>query len=94
VLGPAELFKMQRRITNNLTVSQGQNGQHTLVVQVVYRGHGYGPFKYLNRQTFPVRKSHIFAASEGETVRVEIQGFERKDVPLEQKPTISFRESR
>lgn len=69
-------------------------GSHTVGVEMVYRGHGYGPFKYLNKQTFTVDGSETFNAKKGETVRVEVLGYEREDVPLEQRPAITIKVSR
>jgi hypothetical protein len=68
-------------------------GKHTVAVEIVYRGHGYGPFKYLSKQTFEVRGSHIFTAKEGKTVRIEVLGFERADAALPERPSVSFKEA-
>jgi hypothetical protein len=68
-------------------------GNHTIAVTMVYRGHGYGPFKYLNKQTFTVKGSQTFKAVEGKAIKVDVLGFERKDVPLEQRPAVSFKVS-
>ena len=40
-------------------------GSHSISALAVYRGHGYGVFKYLNKYTFTVRASHTFTAAEG-----------------------------
>ncbi len=69
-------------------------GNHTISVVMVYRGHGYGPFKYLNKQEFTVRGSKTFTTVEGLGVAVDVLGFERKNVPLEQRPTVSFKISK
>jgi hypothetical protein len=68
-------------------------GSHTIGVSLLYRGHGYGPFKYLNKQTFPVQGSFTFDVAAGKTIRVEVLGFERTSGPLEQRPSVSFKES-
>ena len=59
----------------------------------VYRGHGYGVFKYLNKYTFTVRSSHTFTAQEGKATRIEAVGFEKggKTTRLEDRPAIDFK---
>lgn len=69
-------------------------GSHTIAVQMTYRGHGYGPFKYLNKQTFTVKGSQKFTAVEGKTVAVDVLGYERKDVPLVDRPAVNFKVSK
>lgn len=68
-------------------------GNHTISVQINYRGHGYGPFKYLNKQTFTVKGSQTFKAVAGKAISVDVLGYERKDVPLEERPAVSFKVS-
>lgn len=69
-------------------------GRHTLDVTVVYRGHGYGPFKYLNKRTFTARGSRTFTATAGKPIRVEVFAYERRDVPLDQRPAVRFKVKR
>jgi hypothetical protein len=68
-------------------------GSHTISVIAVYRGHGYGVFKYLNKYTFTVRSSHTFTAQEGKATRIEAVGFEKggKTTRLEDRPAIDFK---
>jgi hypothetical protein len=68
-------------------------GSHSISVLAVYRGHGYGVFKYLNKYTFTVRASHTFTAAEGKATRIEAQGLERggRTTPLEKRPAIEFK---
>ena len=40
-------------------------GSHTISVVAVYRGHGYGVFKYLDKYTFTAKSSHTFTVDEG-----------------------------
>jgi hypothetical protein len=70
-------------------------GSHTISVLAIYRGHGYGVFKYLTKYTFTVRSSHTFTAAEGKATRIEVIGFERGGVttPLENRPAIDFKVS-
>lgn len=64
-------------------------GNHLLVVNLTYRGHGFGPFTYLNQYKYTVKSSCSFAADEGKMTRVRVIGFEKgsaattemKDVP-------------
>lgn len=68
-------------------------GSHALSVLAVYRGNGYGVFKYLNKYTFQVRSSHTFNALEGRATKVDASGFEKggATTPLEQRPSIEFK---
>jgi len=68
-------------------------GSHTISVFAIYRGHGYGVFKYLNKYRFRVRSSHTFTASEGKDTRIEVVGFERggSTTPLEKRPAVDFK---
>lgn len=68
-------------------------GSHTISVIAVYRGHGYGVFKYLTKYTFTVRSSHTFTAQEGKATRIEAVGFEKggKTTRLEDRPAIDFK---
>jgi hypothetical protein len=68
-------------------------GSHTISVLAVYKGHGYGVFKYLNKYTFTLRSSHTFTAAEGKNTRVEAIGFERggQTTPLDKRPAMDFK---
>lgn len=70
-------------------------GSHTISVLAVYKGHGYGVFKYLNKYKFTVRSSHTFTASEGKGTSIRAVAFERGGVttPLEKRPAIDFKVS-
>ncbi|MCA9602997.1 MAG: dihydrolipoamide acetyltransferase, partial [Myxococcales bacterium] len=43
-------------------------GEHTLTVNLEYRGHGYGIFSYLKGYRFKVRSNYSFTAPEGRAV--------------------------
>lgn len=68
-------------------------GSHTVSVLAIYKGHGYGVFKYLNKYTFTVRSSHTFTAAEGKSTRIEAVGFEKggPTTPLEKRPALDFK---
>lgn len=70
-------------------------GSHTLSVLALYRGHGYGVFKYLNKYKFTVRSSHTFTVTEGNATRIEAVAFERGGVTteLDQRPAMDFKVS-
>jgi hypothetical protein len=83
--------------TNSFDVLTGPiaPGSHTLSVLAVYRGHGYGVFKYLNKYKFTVRSSHTFTAAEGKLTRVEASAYERggATTPMQDRPAIDFKVS-
>jgi hypothetical protein len=68
-------------------------GSHTISVVAIYRGHGYGVFKYLTKYKFTVRSSHTFTAQEGKATRIEAVAFEKggKTTRLEDRPAIDFK---
>jgi hypothetical protein len=70
-------------------------GSHTLSVMAIYRGHGYGVFKYLRKYKFTVRSSHTFTVDEGRGVSISVVGFEKggSTTPLEERPALDFQVS-
>lgn len=69
-------------------------GEHTLTVNLEYRGHGYGIFSYLKGYRFKVRSSHTFSAPEGKAVRLRVVAYEKggPTAPLEERPAIRYQE--
>lgn len=67
-------------------------GEHTLTVNLEYRGHGYGIFVYLKGYRFKVRSSYSFTAPEGRAVTVRVVGYEKggPTAPLEERPAIRY----
>jgi hypothetical protein len=67
-------------------------GSHTISVVAVYKGHGAGPFKYLDKYAFTAKASHSFTVEEGKTVKVEAVGYEKggPNTPMEKRPDIKF----
>jgi len=69
-------------------------GEHTLTVQLEYRGHGYGIFSYLKGYRFKVNSSHTFTVPEGKASTLRVVGFEKggPTAPLEERPAIRYAE--
>jgi hypothetical protein len=69
-------------------------GEHTLTVNLEYRGHGYGIFSYLKGYRFKVRSSYSFTAPEGRAVSVRVVAYEKggPTAPLEERPAIRYQE--
>ncbi len=69
-------------------------GEHTLTVNLEYRGHGYGIFSYLKGYRFKVRSNYNFTAPEGRAVTVRVVGYEKggPTAPLEERPAIRYQE--
>jgi hypothetical protein len=69
-------------------------GEHTLSVQLEYRGHGYGIFSYLKGYRFKVSSSHTFTAAEGKLTTLQVVGFEKggPTAPLEERPAVRYQE--
>jgi hypothetical protein len=68
-------------------------GNHTVSLLMVYRGSGFGPFKYLKKYKYTVKSSHTFTAGEGKATRLEIVGYEKggMSTPLRDRPAVDFR---
>lgn len=69
-------------------------GEHTLTVNLEYRGHGYGIFSYLKGYRFKVRSSHTFSAPEGKAVHLRVVAYEKggPTAPLEERPAVRYQE--
>jgi hypothetical protein len=69
-------------------------GEHTLTVNLEYRGHGYGIFSYLKGYRFKVRSSHTFTAPEGKAVHLRVVAYEKggPTAPLEERPAVRYQE--
>jgi hypothetical protein len=67
-------------------------GNHTLNVNAVYQGVGYGVFSYLNDFQFKIRSSHTFAVEQGKLTAVKVVAYESGDARTEIKdrPTVRF----
>ncbi len=67
-------------------------GEHTLTVNLEYRGNGFGIFSYLRGYRFKVRSSYTFTAPEGKAVTVRVIGYEKggPTAPLEERPAIRY----
>jgi len=70
-----------------------QPGNHTLSVQLVYQGSGFGVFSYLKSYKFNVKSSHTFVAGEGKATVVSVVGYEKGGLTtnMEDKPAVEFR---
>ncbi len=60
-------------------------GEHQISVQLVYRGHGYGIFSYLEGYKFRVQSSNTFTAEPGKAIAVRVVGFEKGGITAELK---------
>jgi len=65
-------------------------GNHNLVAQVEYRGHGYGVFEYLSKYTFTANGTQSFTAVEGKITKVDCKGYEKggPTTPLEKRAAV------
>ena len=67
-------------------------GNHTLQVELIYRGNGYGVFSYLQSYRFTLNDVHTFRSEEGKRVVIKAIGYERGGitVDLQERPDIRF----
>lgn len=71
-------------------------GNHTLSVQMVYQGNGYGVFSYLKGYKFIAKSSRTFTAPEGKQMMLKVVGFEKGNpvtTDPKDRPSVDFRES-
>jgi hypothetical protein len=60
-------------------------GNHQISVQLVFRGHGYGLFSYLEGYKFKVQSSYTFNAEPGKVNTIKVVGFEKGGITAELK---------
>lgn len=60
-------------------------GNHQVAVQLVYRGHGYGLFSYLEGFRFKVQSSYTFTAEPGKVNTIKVVGYEKGGITAELK---------
>ena len=67
-------------------------GEHTVTVNLEYRGHGYGVFAYLKGYRFKVRSTYTFAVPEGRVSTLHVVGYEKggPTTPLEERPAVRY----
>lgn len=67
-------------------------GQHQVAVRLVYRGHGYGLFSYLEGYRFKVQSSYTFNAEPGKVTTVRVVGFEKGGLTtdLQDRPAVRY----
>jgi len=66
-------------------------GNHQVSVQMVYRGHGYGLFSYLEGYKFKVQSSYTFNAEPGKVNTIKVVGFEKGGLTAELKDRPAIR---
>lgn len=67
-------------------------GQHQIAVRLVYRGHGFGVFSYLEGYRFKVQSSYTFNADPGKVTTVRVVGFEKGGLTtdLQDRPAVRY----
>jgi hypothetical protein len=71
-------------------------GNHTLSVQMIYQGNGYGVFTYLKGYKFTAKSSRTFTAPEGKQLQMKVVGFEKGNpvtTDPKDRPAVDFREA-
>lgn len=69
-----------------------QPGSHTLSVNLVYQGNGFGVFSYLKDYKFNVKSSQTFVAGEGKATVINVIGYEKGGMAtnMQDKPDVKF----
>jgi hypothetical protein len=70
-------------------------GDHTLTLNLTFKGNGYGVFKYLEGYTFNVKSTHAFTVAGTGPVSLGVTAFEKGDktTPLDQRPSVEWHET-
>jgi hypothetical protein len=68
-------------------------GAHTVTVEIVLQGNGYGVFTYLRGYKVTLTSTHTFVATEAKPSHVTAAAYELTDVtlPFERRPQIAWR---
>jgi hypothetical protein len=67
-------------------------GQHQIAVRLVFKGHGYGLFSYLEGYKFKVQSSYTFNAEAAKVTRVKVVGYEKGGLTtdLKDRPAVRY----
>jgi len=67
-------------------------GNHQIAVRMMYRGHGYGIFSYLEGYKFKLQSNQTFNAEAGKVTTVKVVGFEKGGITadIKEKPGIRY----
>jgi hypothetical protein len=67
-------------------------GNHQIAVRMVYRGHGYGIFSYLEGYKFKLQSNQTFNAEGGKVTTVKVVGYEKGGITadIKDKPSIRY----
>ncbi|MFO0600956.1 MAG: dihydrolipoamide acetyltransferase [Myxococcaceae bacterium] len=67
-------------------------GNHQIAVRMVYRGHGYGIFSYLEGYKFKLQSNQTFNAEAAKVTTVKVVGYEKGGITsdIKDKPAIRY----
>ena len=67
-------------------------GNHQIAVRMVYRGHGYGIFSYLEGYKFKLQSNQTFNAEGGKVTTVKVVGYEKGGITadIKDRPGIRY----
>jgi hypothetical protein len=67
-------------------------GQHQIALKLVYRGHGFGVFKYLEGYKFTVQSSYTFNAEGAKVTTVKVVSYEKGGLTtdLKDRPSVRY----
>jgi hypothetical protein len=67
-------------------------GNHQISVQLVYHGHGYGVFSYLEGYKFKVQSAYTFNAEAGKVSVIKVVGMEKGGITaqLKDRPAVRY----
>ena len=90
----AENWAIKKR--SKFSTDRSLPGNHTLSVQMVYQGNGYGVFSYLKGYKFTAKSSRTFTAPDGKQLQLKVVGYEKGNpvtTDPKDRPAVDFRES-
>jgi hypothetical protein len=71
------------------------SGNHSLQVELIYRGNGYGVFSYLQAYRFTLPDVHDFRTDEGKRLKIKVIAYEKGGISVDlfDRPALRFEET-
>jgi hypothetical protein len=71
------------------------SGNHSLQVELIYRGNGYGVFSYLQAYRFTLNDVHDFRTDEGKRLKIKVVAYEKGGITVDlfDRPALRFEET-
>lgn len=84
--------KDSERGSRKIYAGPALEGVHILTVEFVFRGHGFGVFRYLRKYRYRIRSSHRFKITNGTATQIRVVAKEKGTAftPLKQRLSVTY----